>query len=145
MGLTCEKEKLIFEMNDLRELIFDEIRNKQNQITKLSMHLINVLHNNDMFQIADNYIEYMMKSENFNKINSTEFLYKAAYIKLKLNKKFESYLLFNKAKELSSYTEEKTIIEFFREDSSIGLAFDFDGITILTSEHLLTLEKEIKN
>ena len=109
------------------------------------MHLVNILYLNEMYQIADDYIQYMMKSENFKMINSTEFFYKAAYIKLKLNEKFESYLLYNKAKELLSNTEENIIVEFFREDLSIGLAFDFDGITILTQDHLLTLEKEIKN
>ena len=141
IGINCEKEKLIFEKAYSDELIFDD----ENQITKLSMHLVNILYLNEMYQIADDYIQYMMKSENFKMINSTEFFYKAAYIKLKLNEKFESYLLYNKAKELLSNTEENIIVEFFREDLSIGLAFDFDGITILTQDHLLTLEKEIKN
>jgi hypothetical protein len=54
-------------------------------------------------------------------------------------------LLYNKAKELLNDIEEKIIIEYFREDSSIGLAFDFDGVTILSQDNLRVLEKQIKN
>ncbi len=108
------------------------------------LEVINLLHQRKMFKDANILIDEILNKSYPNKINSLEFLFKAAEIKYYSDEKFKAYSLLNDAKKLLKSRDGFSLVEpHFIGYLNQGLVLNFDGISLIKEEDLNNLEKLI--